>query len=122
MKKANILFIYRNDKWDLPKGKLEKDESKKEGAVREVEEECGITVSKLGKKYVKPTMCIPYKARGGAKKTHWYAMKYKGNEKLKPQKEEGITDVRWFKKGQIEPITENTFPINNGCIGENRID
>jgi len=37
-------------------------------------------------------------------------MKYKGNEKLKPQHEEGITDVRWFRKGHIDAIVQNTFP------------
>jgi hypothetical protein len=30
---------------------------------------------------------------------------------LKPQKEEGITDVRWFAKGHIEPIIANTYPL-----------
>src|SRR5438552_3388516 len=44
------LFIYRLDKWDLPKGKIEKGEKTKEAAVREVEEECGITVTRLGTK------------------------------------------------------------------------
>ena len=44
---GDYLFIYRNDKWDLPKGKIEKDEKTKVAAVREVEEECGIAVSKL---------------------------------------------------------------------------
>ena len=44
------------------------------------------------------------------KKTHWFKMDCKGKEKLKPQKEEGITEVKWFKKGQIEPIVKNTFP------------
>ncbi|MCC8407894.1 NUDIX domain-containing protein [Mucilaginibacter sp. UR6-1] len=107
---GNYLFIYRNDKWDLPKGKLEKDESRKEGAVREVEEECGITVSKLGDKICKTYHVYTIKRQVVLKKTHWYAMKHKGNEKLKPQKEEGITDVRWFKKGQVDTILQNTFP------------
>ena len=107
---GNYLFIYRNDKWDLPKGKLEKDESRKEGAVREVEEECGITVHKLGKKICKTYHVYTIKQQVVLKKTHWYAMKHKGHEKLKPQKEEGITDVRWFDKQEISPIIQNTFP------------
>ncbi|MEO6148565.1 MAG: NUDIX domain-containing protein [Mucilaginibacter sp.] len=107
---GNYLFIYRNDKWDLPKGKLEGDEGKKTGAVREVEEECGITVSKLEKKICKTYHMYTLKGEVVLKKTYWYAMKYKGNEKLKPQKEEGITDVRWFKKEDIDPILQNTFP------------
>ncbi|MFO7673536.1 MAG: NUDIX domain-containing protein, partial [Lutibacter sp.] len=38
-----VLFIYRFNKWDLPKGKLDKGESIFACAIREVEEECGIT-------------------------------------------------------------------------------
>ncbi|RCH56128.1 NUDIX hydrolase [Mucilaginibacter hurinus] len=107
---GNYLFIYRNDKWDLPKGKLEDGETKKTGAVREVEEECGITVNALQKKICKTYHVYTIKGTPVLKKTHWYAMKHKGHEKLKPQKEEGITDVRWFKKGDIDPILQNTFP------------
>ena len=57
-RKGEYLFIYRNDKWDLPKGKLEKGERKRQGAVREVEEECGITVSSMAKGYAKPIISI----------------------------------------------------------------
>ena len=35
-----ILFIYRNDTWDLPKGMVEKEESIEATALREVAEEC----------------------------------------------------------------------------------
>ncbi len=43
----SILFIYRNDKWDLPKGKIRKRESIEEGALREVIEETGIKDLKI---------------------------------------------------------------------------
>jgi 8-oxo-dGTP pyrophosphatase MutT (NUDIX family) len=108
--KGDYLFIYRNDKWDLPKGKIEKDEKTKVAAVREVEEECGIIVSKLGEKICKTYHTYISRGEVVLKKTHWYAMKYKGNDKLKPQIEEGITDVRWFRKGHIDAILQNTFP------------
>jgi 8-oxo-dGTP pyrophosphatase MutT (NUDIX family) len=107
---GDYLFIYRNDKWDLPKGKLEKGEKKKEGGVREVEEECGISVSKTGKKIINTYHTYIYKGEVVLKKTYWFSMKYKGNEKLKPQLEEGITDLGWFNKGHMEEITANTFP------------
>ena len=35
-----LLMIFRNNKWDLPKGKLEVGENIQECAIREVEEEC----------------------------------------------------------------------------------
>jgi 8-oxo-dGTP pyrophosphatase MutT (NUDIX family) len=107
---GEYLFIYRHDKWDLPKGKIEKQERVKEAAVREVEEECGIKVSAPGKKICKTYHAYTSRGEVVLKKTHWFDMQCKGQNKLSPQKEEGITDVRWFKKEHVEPIIGNTFP------------
>lgn len=107
---GEYLFIYRNNKWDLPKGKIEKQEGTKVAAVREVEEECGIKVSKLEERICKTYHSYIYRGDVVLKKTYWFNMRCKGQNNLKPQKEEGITDVRWFKKGEISPIVENTFP------------
>jgi len=107
---GEYLFIYRNDKWDLPKGKIEKDEKVKEAAVREVEEECGIKVSELGRKICKTYHVYISREDVVLKKTHWFKMWSDDQTKLKPQKEEGITDARWFKKKKIHTIVENTFP------------
>ena len=38
-----ILFIFRLNKWDLPKGKVEKGENYEQAAIREVEEETGVS-------------------------------------------------------------------------------
>ena len=108
--KGQYLFIYRNDKWDLPKGKIEKGEKVKKAAVREVEEECGIKVSKLEEKICKTYHVYINRGEVVLKKTHWFKMKSKAQGKLKPQTEEGITDVRWFEKDHVEPIIANTFP------------
>ena len=117
------LFIYRNDKWDLPKGKIEKQEGTKEAAVREVEEECGIKVSKLEERICKTYHSYIYKGDVVLKKTYWFNMRCKGQNNLKPQKEEGITDVRWFKKADISPIVENTFPsIMDVLVKEKLVD
>lgn len=108
--KKDFLFIFRNGKWDLPKGKLEKGEKPKEGAVREVEEECGIAIDKCGKKIVNTYHVYTVKGEVVLKKTYWYKMKYKGKGKLVPQIEEGITDVRWMGKNDIKLVAGNTFP------------
>jgi 8-oxo-dGTP pyrophosphatase MutT (NUDIX family) len=107
---GNHLFIYRNEKWDLPKGKIEKGEKTKVAAVREVEEECGIKVAKLEDKICKTYHMYIYKGVIVLKKTHWYLMRHKGKAKLVPQTEEGITAVRFFNREQVAAIVSNTFP------------
>ncbi|MEO5911436.1 MAG: NUDIX domain-containing protein [Pelobium sp.] len=103
------LFIKRNGKWDLPKGKLEPKEKKKDAAVREVEEECGIKIKKLGKKLIKTYHVYEIKGKVVLKVSHWYEMQAKGNQKLIPQKEEGITEVKWFSKADWKIIKSNTY-------------
>ena len=49
--KGEILFIFRNNKWDLPKGKAEDNESIADTAIREVKEEVGILVDNV--RYIK---------------------------------------------------------------------
>lgn len=106
-----ILFIHRLGKWDLPKGKIEKGESRELAAVREVEEECGIFDLEL-KDFINSTYHI-YTERNGEKilkTTYWFEMFYKGNETPKPQIEEGISEVGWKTKEEVESeILPSTF-------------
>ena len=94
---GTILLIKRNGVWDLPKGKLEEGESIPVCAVREVEEETGMTglkiISSLCETYHE------YKEEGKliGKTTYWYLMNAENLQKqvLSPQTEEGITDLNW---------------------------
>lgn len=104
------LFIKRNGLWDLPKGKLEVSEKNKDAAVREVEEECGITVQSLGKKITKTYHIYELKGKIVLKISHWYKMKAIANQALVPQLEEGITEVQWFSKADWHIIRANTYP------------
>jgi len=103
------LVIKRNNKWDLPKGKIEKRESKKVAAMREVEEECGISGMEILNKLTKTYHTYTFREQTIFKTTYWYSMKYIGNEVLTPQEEEGITEVRWVKKDQISEMVANTY-------------
>jgi len=108
--KDQVLFIKRHGKWDLPKGKPEKKESIENTAVREVEEECGIT-----KLTIKSALYSSYHTyleddKHFLKKSHWYTMYYDGNEELVPQEEEGITFAKWFDKDDIKDVLVNTYP------------
>lgn len=110
-----VLFIYRNDKWDLPKGKLDKGEKKEAAALREVEEECGITGHSL-REALSPTWHV-YEHKGAMvlKITYWYIMDYPGNETPTPQLEEGITKIEWRAKNNVSDILENTYQSIIDC-------
>ncbi|MDT0552412.1 NUDIX hydrolase [Urechidicola vernalis] len=107
--KGEILFIYRFDKWDLPKGKIEKREKKKEAAIREVEEECGISGLEIIEKLPKTYHVFQRNGRETLKITYWYAMKTKFNGELTAQEEEGITDVVFKNKDEIAEALQNTY-------------
>ncbi|WP_240775572.1 NUDIX domain-containing protein [Sphingobacterium psychroaquaticum] len=108
---GNYLFIHRLGKWDLPKGKVEESEKMREAAVREVEEECGITVNYLGRKI--ETTYHTYIMRGKfmLKQTNWYEMGVNKVPKLVPQLEEDITEARWIGKDELNLVKENTYPM-----------
>lgn len=105
----DYLFIYRNDKWDLPKGKLDPGETIEQCAVREVEEECGINNLILGDKIKNTYHIYKYKGNNVLKYTHWFQMEYRGDESLVPQLEEGITHVEWISANELEKVKRNTY-------------
>lgn len=104
-----ILFIFRNGKWDLPKGKLEKNEDPEEGAAREVEEETGISNLKRRKKIGKTYHIYDIDAAPHLKTTHWYYFTVKGAPALKGQAEEGITDIEWIPTLDLKRPMQNTY-------------
>ena len=105
------LFIFRLKRWDLPKGKLDMGEGPEEAAIRECEEECGITQLTITKT-LEPTYHIyPHKGAYALKKTYWYTMSTKHTGTLVPQLEESIEQVEWFSKTQIqELVLPNSYP------------
>jgi 8-oxo-dGTP pyrophosphatase MutT (NUDIX family) len=109
-KYGELLFIFRNGKWDLPKGKVEKGEKVKIAAVREVEEECGVEIEKRNERICKTYHVYVMNEELILKTTSWYAMDVKGNPKLVPQTEEGITEAVWVNPNNVVEKTENTYP------------
>ncbi len=104
-----VLMIFRHNKWDLPKGKLEDGEKKKVAAMREVEEECGISnleiTATLGPTY----HTYMLKGKRVLKISYWYEMKTDDSRKLTPQLEEDITEARWVNKKEIPALLENSY-------------
>ncbi|AFD06000.1 NUDIX hydrolase [Solitalea canadensis] len=104
------LFIHRLGKWDLPKGKLEKNESIMECAIREVEEECGITINRIIEELPSTYHMYELKGKIVLKRTYWFSMEYTGEQQLTPQTEEDITEVEWLPKEQFNKVIDNTYP------------
>jgi 8-oxo-dGTP pyrophosphatase MutT (NUDIX family) len=108
--KDEFLLIYRRGKWDLPKGKVDNDESFPEAALREVEEECGI----MGLEIINPLLSTyhtyPYKTGIALKRTCWFEMGYKGKQTPTPQTEEGIEEIRWVSSKEIKTYLSDSYP------------
>jgi len=101
-KKNELLMIYRDGHWDIPKGHLDKGETLENCAIREVEEETGVSKLEIGSKIGISRHIYEYKGRMVLKVTHWYKMKTTTESKLIPQTEEGIEKVQWVNKSEVE--------------------
>jgi ADP-ribose pyrophosphatase YjhB (NUDIX family) len=107
-KKDKFLMIYRMKKWDLPKGKKEKKEKDKQTAVREVAEECNITV-KLGKKVCTTWHTYTMNKSAMLKRTRWYIMDVVDDTRMKPCLEEDIEEVRWMSQKEVYHALEHSY-------------
>ena len=108
-----FLFIFRRGYWDLPKGKIEVDETKKQAAVREVEEETGINNVVLEKKIC--NTYHTYRLKQGKriiKKSYWYLM-YAPKQTLIPQASEDIDKAEWMT---LAAFKENCHPVYKNIL------
>lgn len=105
-----LLFIYRLEKWDLPKGKVEEGESIENASIREVEEECGISGLEIVKKDDNTYHMYVLQGEVILKKTHWFQMNTNFSGKLIPQTEEDISEVCWINPKQMQEQLNNTYP------------
>lgn len=106
--KNDILFIYRNNIWDLPKGRIEKNESIETAAIREVEEECSIFNLTIEKQLI-TTYHIYFQNKNKLKLTYWFLMNSNYDKPLIPQIEEGITKVEFIKEKSIDTILKESY-------------
>ncbi len=105
-----LLFMFRNGYWDLPKGHWELGESFPLTAKREVAEETGIKELEI-KDFIDISFHSYYMhGRYELKHTYWYKMKASSKEKLLPQTEEGIKDLCWIKQDKIADIIKASYP------------
>ena len=104
-----LLFIFRNNKWDLPKGGVEKKELIIDAAIREVTEETGVGDIIVEKKISETYHIFKKGKRFRLKKTYWFKMSTTYMGKTNPQTEEGIEKTKWVSNKNIEDILNDAF-------------
>ncbi|MEC4114285.1 NUDIX hydrolase [Myroides pelagicus] len=107
--RGEVLFILRSGKWDLPKGGIEKNEEMEETAMREVEEETGVSNLSIVRKLPKTYHIFKRNGKYKLKITTWYEMTSTYEGELVGQIEEGIEQVAWLNKDQIREAMNNSY-------------
>ena len=120
-RRGDYLLISRNGMWDLPKGHQDPGEDIQVTALREVQEETGISELE-----VRELICITdhcYKRNGiwHLKHTWWYDMLYTDPTDLTPQTEEDITKAAWVARSSLPPYLLNTYPSIQEVFHEAKI-
>ena len=106
---GDVLFIFRNGKWDLPKGGIKKEELIEACAIREVEEETGVSGLKIGTKLQKTYHIFKRNGVYKLKITHWFEMSTDFEGIPVGQLEEGIEKVAWLNPEQIKEALKNSY-------------
>lgn len=109
-RRGDFLLIRRSGLWDLPKGHQEPGEDIRVTALREVEEETGISGLELGEQICITDHCY---LRGGIwhlKHTWWFMMSDNLPIELTPQKEEDISKATWVARSSLPAFLTNTYP------------
>ncbi|MBK8845321.1 MAG: NUDIX domain-containing protein [Bacteroidetes bacterium] len=115
-----MLAIFRHKKWDLPKGKIERNESTQTGAIREVIEECGLQHCHV--MYLLDQTYHSYMLKGAPilKRTSWFMMQGSLTDTLTPQLDEDISLIRWFGENELDELYANTYSSISDLIKKNQ--
>jgi 8-oxo-dGTP pyrophosphatase MutT (NUDIX family) len=107
---GRLLAIHRLGRWDLPKGKVDGGEAIPEAAVREVQEECGLRTVTLLAPLCETWHTYERNGEPHLKRTDWFLMRASSAERLVPQTDEDISEVRWLDAGEVRRMKADTYP------------
>ncbi|MDR2586546.1 MAG: NUDIX domain-containing protein [Prevotellaceae bacterium] len=107
---GEYLLIYKNGRWDLPKGQQDNGEALSVTALREVSEECGIMGIRLGRWITNTVHSYRLDMDLIFKRTHWYRMFVDGKPIPSPQTEEGIEKCCWCSLEEAAALLDESYP------------
>ena len=116
LKTNHFLFIFRNKKWDLPKGRINKNEEVQIAAIREVEEETGVENLTITKPLNTTYHIFKRNRKYRLKKTFWYLMETDYDGELTPEIKEGIEKAIWIEKKLIVSLRSEMYQNINLVI------
>ena len=116
LKTNHFLFIFRNKKWDLPKGRINKNEEVQKAAIREVEEETGVENLSIIKPLNTTFHIFKRNRKHRLKKTFWYLMETDYIGELTPETKEGIEKAIWIEKKLIVSLRSEMYQNLNLVI------
>ena len=116
LKTDHFLFIFRNKKWDLPKGRINNNEHVKDAAIREVEEETGVENLSITKPINTTYHIFKRNGKYRLKKTFWYLMETDYDGELTPEIKEGIEKATWIDKKLIVSLRSEMYQNINLVI------
>lgn len=108
-KDGKVLMILKNGFWDLPKGKIDNNESTEIAAIREVTEECGLKTLSVQKELPITYYLFTDKDALILKETKWFLMSSETDGPLKGDEKEGITEVKWMVKSEWEEASRKSY-------------
>ena len=115
---GKFVSIVRHGLPDLPKGHIEKGESPEQAALREVEEETGISKLQIVKALPCTWHCYFEHEEWKLKRTYWYLMHSESELQAKPQTEEGISEVKLIGAEEIDSFLKRTFRSISEILGK----
>lgn len=113
-----VLMIYRRGKWDLPKGKRDDGEDVATCALREVQEETGLTKLQLVDKICDTYHVYSQYGQSLLKCTTWYKMLGSSTDTLAPQAEENIEKAEWLKEKDLRFVVYKSYEAIREVLAE----
>jgi 8-oxo-(d)GTP phosphatase len=114
----NVLMIFRNGYWDLPKGKCDKNEAIENCALREVEEECNVSGLSIAQPLTVTHHAYRMNDKIYLKRTDWFLMNCKeDNQQIRPQENERTTMAGFKSMEEAKELIVNSYPAIREVFG-----